>query len=706
MMKSHLRRTSFTGIALIVSVLFAVSLLGIAGCGSQATGLKSPTKTPGKVIPAKKMLKQEDLLYADLPFGPDMSPDGKSVMWCAGKYREGNELPGWKMFIADLATLSSTQVAEGEIIPTVFPRWSPDGTALAFVGAAPDGSNQLFTVAAQGGTPTQLTKEAGGVTAFGWRSPGTIVFTKQIPGAESAASAAAVDDTIHVTQNTDDKVQLFQVDTATAAVKQLTSNDDQITAFWVSPDGARALVTRTRASGGGDTYYEEIPTLNYLVDLESGSEQQVFKDIVKVMEATWSTDSATLYVQWAKTREPANTTTVRALTVQSGSETEVGLDWSRGVHSQTDGTNPMHATTAGFMALLSDGANPKFAAYSGSGGKPSRSILKGAHQGNIFDFDVSSDGKTICYYHSTPSKPPQLYTATISGTSIQNPRQVSNLNPSWKSKEFTHSETITWEGAMGEPVEGILTYPNGYVPGKRYPLMLMIHGGPDHVDLDEWASMTYTIYPYQMVAQKGAFVLAPNYHGSTDYGLDFVRSVSNGRFYEYPLEDIENVITVLSDEGMVDPDRLGTMGWSNGSILSQALIATDQRFKVASCGAGGNEWVSLWGQSKFGYSNVEFYFGASPIEDPGLFKDPKYAPFYNAKKVKTPVVMYQGSADDIVPPDMSWIAFRGLQKYSKAPVEFYIFPGEGHGPIMLSHLRRKLSEDMKWFDKYLFGTAK
>ena len=92
-----------------------------------------------------------------------------------------------------------------------------------------------------------------------------------------------------------------------------------------------------------------------------------------------------------------------------------------------------------------------------------------------------------------------------------------------------------------------------------------------------------------------------------------------------------------------------------------------------------------------------------PDKDPDLYKDPKMAPFYDAKNVKTPVVMYQGSADNVVPPAMSWIAFRGLQKYGKAPVEFFIFPGEGHSPAMLTHLKKKLSEDMKWFDKYFFN---
>ena len=209
MTKRQLRRTSFTGIALIVLVLFAVSLLGITGCGSQTTGLKNPTKTAGKTIPASNMLTQEDLLYSDLPFGPDMSPDGKSVMWVVGKYKEGSELPGWKMFVADLANLSTTQVVEGELVPAVLPKWSPDGAAFAFITAAPDGSNQVFTLPAQGGTPTQLTNESGGITTFAWRSPNVIVFTKLIPGAEGAAATETGDDTIHVTQTTDDKVRLF-----------------------------------------------------------------------------------------------------------------------------------------------------------------------------------------------------------------------------------------------------------------------------------------------------------------------------------------------------------------------------------------------------------------------------------------------------------------------------------------------------------------
>jgi dipeptidyl aminopeptidase/acylaminoacyl peptidase len=688
-------------VVLAAALIFSATVVTVAGCSDPTTSLKSPSKTPGKVIPASAMLSQEDILTEELPFGPDMSPDGTRVMWEVGQYSGGAQLPGWKIYVTELATLASREVSSGSSVLSVFPRWSPDGATIAFGTLTADGTTQLFTVPATGGPPRQVTNVEGGVTSMAWQSPGTIAFVEPVPGAESKASTAAGDDTVHVTQTTDDKARIFQVDVATGAVGQVTDNDDQITAMWVSPDGSRALVTRTRATGGEDLYYGKIPVLNYMVDLKSGSERPVLKNVSKITGATWTADASTVYAQCASSDEVVYTTVVKAVTAQSGRAVDVNLGWSRGIHGQTNGTNPVRAVRGGFMALLADGANPKLALYSGSVGAPVRAVLKGANQGNVFDFDASTDGGTICYYYSTFSRPPQLYTATVAGGSIQNPRQVSNLNPGWSSKQFTHSETITWSGAAGQPVEGILTYPNGYEPNRRYPLMLMIHGGPDHMDLDTWLGNTYPVYPYQMIAQKGAFVLAPNYHGSTEYGLDFESSLKN-HFYSYPLDDMESAVTMLSDKGMVDANRLATLGWSNGSILSQALIVKDHRFRAASCGAGGNEWVSLWAQSKFGNRLLEYYFGVDPVQDPGYYKDPANAPFYSAKSVRTPVVIYQGSVDDIVPPAMSWIAFRGLQKYGQAPVEYFIFPGEGHSPTQFAHLKRKLSADMKWFDKYFF----
>ncbi len=154
---------------------------------------------------------------------------------------------------------------------------------------------------------------------------------------------------------------------------------------------------------------------------------------------------------------------------------------------------------------------------------------------------------------------------------------------------------------------------------------------------------------------------------------------------------------------MVDEERLGTQGWSNGSLLSNGLIATDGRFKAASCGAGGAEWVSLWGPcTARGDKLVRYYFGSDPIEDPDTFKDPALMPFYDAGKVVTPTIIFAGDEDVNVPTAMTWVTYRGLQLHGQAPVELYLFPGEEHILSTLTHKRRKLEEEQAWFDRYLF----
>ncbi|MDZ7577945.1 MAG: prolyl oligopeptidase family serine peptidase [Candidatus Nanopelagicales bacterium] len=701
MPKPHSRPVS----SVIVALTAVAALAFSAGC-SPSQPLKDPTRQPQGIIPAAKSLTAKDILNADLPWGPFMSPDASRAMWIKTNYTPGEELPSWKMYVTDLATLKSKLVLSGSGLIAGLPKWSPDGTTFAYIDAAPDGTTQLFTVPASGGKPTKVTSVEGGVVAHAWRDASTLAFTAPVVDAD----ADDTDETIHVTIETDDKVRLFQVAAAGGKVVPLTHNNDQITSFWLSPDGGKALTVQTRDFGGGDEYYQKIPQvprLNYLVDLSNGTEKSVLQDVRSVSGVTWSSDSQTAWVESNYTPDKllaATTTKIRALDVPSGSDSEVDLDWSRGIHSQTGATPSVASTSDGFMAMLADGTNPRLAAYSGPKQSPARQALEGEHQGSIFAFDVSKDGKKIVYLYSTPSTPPQMYAAKIISGNISDPRRFTDLNAGWSGKEFVRSEVISWQGAQNDPVDGILWYPSGYEPGKKYPLVLMIHGGPFHVDLAEWASNTYSLYPYQLMAQKGAFVLAPNYHGSSEYGLDFARSIRDGRFYDYPLQDIENAIDRLVELGMVDDNRLGTLGWSNGSILSNALIAQDQRFKAASLGAGGNEWVSLWGSAVDGYLLLEYYFGAGPIENPSLYTDAAMAPFYSARDVETPAVMYQGDADISVPPGMTWSAFRALQKYGKAPVELFIFPGAGHDPIQRSYQARKLTEDIKWFDKYLFDS--
>jgi dipeptidyl aminopeptidase/acylaminoacyl peptidase len=699
-----------------LALMMFLSTLIVSGCGGETAAVeyRDPSMQPGAAITAEQEVTIDDLLYTQYASRIAISPDGGYLAWVQTGHTQGTETESYNLFITELAGPDTRQVTDYSEIYVLSPQWSPDGKALAYLSNAPmpgeEGpadSLQVWVTGLDGTPPQPVTQREGGVEDFDWRGDENIVFY-----AYDHSGDDADDDTVHVSDYTEAPANLYQVSREGGEAEKLTDYSENITDISTSPDGRYAFLVRTEAKSG-PIYTDDIPSYNYLLDLETGEEKQVFEETRTVFAARWSPDSKTLYIVDRHSEDALSMTytcIVRLLDVNSGEERLVDLDWGRGL----DAMAPMGSTASllspiqdGFIAILGDGCHPKAARLTREGDNWRREMLEGKHQGNIFAITVSSDGKTACYDYSTACEPTQLYAAALDGAAIEEPRQLTQLNPHLEDKAFAHAEAITWEGARGDAVEGMLYYPVDYQPGERYPLVLMIHGGPFESDKDKWPVSAYNwADPYRIVSQKGAFILSPNYHGSANYGetsADFGATMAECKFYEYPLEDIEKAIDRLVELGIVDDSRMGTQGWSGGGMLSNALIATDNRFKAASCGAGGAEWVSLWGPCEFGDNIVSYYFGADPIEDPSLFKDARYAPFYDAGKVTTPTIMFTGDADANVPAGMTWVTYRGIQLHGQAPVELYIFPGEPHVLSQLSHKRRKLVEEQEWFDKYLFS---
>lgn len=654
----------------------------------------------------------DDLLLSQDARTFRVSPDGQSVVWVQTAMSTTTGRVTSNLFVAPTHGGTPLQLTRGNYSVSA-PRWSPDGKRIAFLSSRPlptgdagsdshAASTQLWLLDMGGGEPWPVTALEHEVQDFAWKSADTVLYmAEDEPSAyerrmrDRKDDSRVVDDSLHAAP-----VRLFSLAVDTRQIRRLTDNTDWIQDFALSPDGNSVVTVHQRSLS--ENYDQKIPSITRLTDLSTGSGRVLFDGSRTIpYDITWAGDGAGFYFVNDTTTSPRYRTATVALLdyydIATGRPIPVDRSWNRAVAGN------LRATPDGLIANLANGVVVQPARFTrngtGAGSRWTRADLIGARADHAFDIDVSPDARTLVYRYTRANVPPQLYGATLDGARIIADTQLTDLNPSFASKAQPKVEIVHWKGARGEQVEGILTYPLRYTAGTRYPLILTIHGGPALADLDEW-KQTWS-YPRLLLNQKGAFTLQVNYHGSSRYGLHWVESICCGNIYDLETPDLERGIAYVVGRGLADTSRLGTLGHSYGAILSTHLTTIDQRFKAASAAAGDVEWFSDWGNVSFGASYDNYYFGSSPWDDPGLYV--KKSPVFRLRNVRTPTIIYQGTDDRQVPPGQGWTYFRTLQQIAKVPVRFVIFPGEGHSPSKYVHQRRKVEEDMAWFDRYLFG---
>jgi len=672
------------------SLVMVLSLPNLVG--AQTDTAKSAEPTPWTI---------DDILRAEQAGQFQISPDGKWVVWVRTtvdpeKGRVSN------LYVSSLTERREIQLTRGSATHSS-PRWSPDGKVISFLSTRPlpepkEGTarSQLWLMNPFGGEPWALTAFERGIRDYEWRDSATVVFLAQEDAghyerAHKKDDSRVVDDSLH-----EPPVRLFSLEVASKQVRRLSSNDDWMSDLAVSPDGRWGLTLHDRELSYAFDQRQHPAT--WLWNLQTGVATQLFADHMLIpSQVWWARDGSGFYVTSDTTRDPRwRTATVAQLSfydVATQRAAAVPLGWPRGIGT---GLTP---TPDGAIVSLADGVHLRLARLTRTGGGSwTKTLLTGTHVPNILGFTVSRDGQTIVYQYSTASTPPQWYRGRLDGGGIADPTLLTDLNASFKKKTMPRTEIVRWRGARNEEVEGMLYYPIGYEVGKRYPLILSIHGGPAGADLDAWSQSW--AYPNVLLNQKGTFLLKANYHGSSNYGLDWVESIGHGNYYDLEVPDFERGIEYMVGRGLVDVSRLATMGWSNGAIISIELTTRDRRLKAASTGAGDVEWISDWANVDFGMSFDNYYFGKAPYEDPQLYI--RKSPYFRLNQVRTPTIIYFGTEDRNVPPSQGWSHYRALQQLGNTEVKFVLFPGEPHGLQQLAHQRRKVEEDLAWFDRHLF----
>ena len=701
-------KRQFKGFILMVAVI-----VGVAGAAAAQT--VAPVAVTGK----ETEWTAEDAIAPERAEQFRISPDSRWVVWVKDLPDADKDEMVSNIFLSSLTEKKEVQLTRGPNKDTG-PRWSGDGKLLAFLSeralpkkpakddedeaAKEPPKTQIWLINPFGGEPWPLTRLERNVKAFDWIDGENILMAAEEDLTlyerglkEKKDDSRAVEDLPHTPP-----VRLFKVNAKTGEVTRFTTNDDWIDSVEVSPDGKRAVTVHQQSLSF--EFDQKVRPATFLYDLETGKGKRVLADggVVPV-EIRWTPDSSGFYAVAPYSTHPvylmATANRLYYYDVAADKTAKVDLDWENDLASDTPGT--CAATSDGFIALLAGGARYTFARYTRVGDRWSRAWIAGEDLHNIFALELGKDGKTLVYQSSTASRPEQWFRASLEGATLSGRAPITELNPKFQKKVAARTEVVRWKGALDEEVEGILFYPQNYEAGKKYPLVLMIHGGPLGADFDSWDD-NYA-YPMNLYTQRGAFVLRPNYHGSSNYGVKFAESIGNGKYYDLEVPDIEKGVDYLIARGVVDSERLATMGWSNGAILTIALTVANTRYKAAAAGAGDVEQVSDWAYTTFGAAFDNYYFGAPPYDDPQLYI--RKSPMYEFKKVRTPTIVFSGTEDRAVGHAQAWMHFRTLQQLGQPDVRFIVFPGEPHGLRKISHRRRKVEEELAWFDKYLFKPA-
>jgi dipeptidyl aminopeptidase/acylaminoacyl peptidase len=638
----------------------------------------------------------------------DIGPEGDRVLWVKQTPDADADRTQSDLYLTyrndphggdSTATIQLTRTGNNDD-----PRWSPNGRQIVFLSAREQddeeaSGRQIWRLDPRGGAPEAVTSVEHGVQGARWLDNQRLLFTAREQSTRYENQLEAQEDDADAIEDTTlfRPVRLFTVHTETGEVTRVTDNEHQINEFAPSPNGRYVVYSLDDSPVDADARNQPH---QFLFDLETGDTTEIFDEqYFDPSNYQWTADGSGFYATDSYSSDPehegAGITKLYHYDLSDRSYQEVPLQWgdkgvSYGGYSVVDG---------GIHVQLADGPSfkPRFYRRTDDGWTPEDvSDERFRHASSV---TVGPDGETIVFSHSRADQLPRYRVGTYQAGELPSDERLTTLNEYLNDLPIPNAEVVEWEGANGDTVNGILYYPLDYDPDRSYPMMTVIHGGPSGVDLDAW-SLGWTVYP-PLLAQRGAFVFRPNYHGSGHHGLDFVESIK-GKYYELEIPDIVSGIDSLANAGTVDRDSLGVMGWSNGAILSiQLTIEHPELFRVAAPGAGDVNWTSDYGNCAFGASFDNSYFKGPPWQYTQHYIEK--SPLFEMDEVRTPTLIHHGTEDRAVPYEQGWEYYRALQQIGEAPVRFLSYPGEPHGLGELSHQRRKMEEDLKWIDTYLFG---
>ncbi len=641
-----------------------------------------------------------------------ISPDGGSVVFQRTRWRPAEAAPGpawsnlWRVPFSGGDPRRLT-MADGE---DHSPRFSPDGNRLAFLAKRgdKDAKTRVLILPLAGGESFSLTDEKTDVAAFEWSPDGSrIAFAAVDRKTEEKEKEEKAGKDWKVADQDLRPRRLWIVDVVSGKAEALASLGElSAWQFDWAPDGSALVAAASEKNRVDDSYM-----LKRIVVLPiRGDRRDVVPVVGKIDQVAWSKDGKT--IAWLGGVDASDPSTGSMLIVPAAGGTPRNLTGTREETAQSISWRP-----DGRLAVTAV-AGTRTTAYHVD---PARGTWEQVVSPGPVVWTASSwsrDGSRAAFAGSTSASPADVYavslapappaapegtrkkkrkgTETAQPSSPPPPRRLVSSNADLDALPRGTQETIRWKARDGLEIEGILIRPATFVEGTRSPLVVIVHGGPESQYTDGWLN-SYGA-PGQALAERGFVVLFPNYRGSTGRGVEYAKA-DHGDLGGEEFTDLLDGVDHLVSGGWVDAKRVGIMGGSYGGYFTALGVTRySDRFAAGVNFFGISSWESFLGQTDIPAENSLVHWALWCYDHADLCRE--RSAIGNLDRARTPTLILQGAEDERVPKPQSDELYAAL-RWKKVPVEYVVYPREGHGFRERGHRLDALARLLGWMERYL-----
>ncbi|MEB2299173.1 S9 family peptidase [Lysinibacillus xylanilyticus] len=583
-------------------------------------------------------------------------------------------------------------------IDSTYPLWSPNSRAIAYLRPVGDGDNkknQIFVKSIDGDSEIQITDEEEGVSKFKWEPTGkgfyyvaqskeceTIKKRKELYGDFHHIGKEYQNNCLYyieiekVLQNDKDEHE-------NSVVSQLTDGKDfHIHEFDISNCGKKVVVMATPSPNMGDFINGDL----YILDLKAGELQKMNIDKLLGGSVCFSPEGSKIcYSASMREKDYYKThiqdSTLEIFDINTGELIQPLTDFDSTVI-------PLRWTAKGILIRWQNKTNYLIGLLAENG---TVEMLSETVNSFIMDASITRNGNHISYNKAITNETFEIYL---------DDKKITNENSFFQGKLKSNREIISWRSSDGLEIEGVLSTPVEFDANKKYPLLVVIHGGPAWASFPIFSDCFNEKYPIEQFIEKGFIVLEPNYRGSSGYGNEFLKA-NYRKLGMANYDDVISGVDKLVNKGIADKDRVGVMGWSNGGYISAFCSTYSSRFKAISVGGGITNWSTHYVHTDIPYF-IRMYLGNNPWNDPEIYT--KTSPMTYIKSACTPTLIQHGEKDARIPTPNAYELYQGLTDM-EVDTELIIFKGMAYSSDHPGTNVAIMKQNLMWFSHYILGES-